>query len=499
MLADAERLTVVVGAGASAEAGLPTWIGLLNALLDEIGTRELSASGAISLPAPSPTGEPPPTLTKDDRHRVEQFRDWCLRVDGQLGAGAIVRAATTDDEFEQMLASELYRNVGSNPLPGPTARGIVRLKELWGDRCQVITTNYDLLLEAAFLEIGQGDVQSAIDGSEFPNSIVVRHVHGVCTKNGVQGQLIFAEGDYHRMQDGTWQEEQLTEALCHSACLFVGASMSDPNLLRYLYRSKLDSDFEGGKAVALLVRQADPWEFADHIDPSVREARAAAVRRRWESAGVMPIQADYFVQSSQFVYELARVRDQGGSYVEYEDRLDLWEAQIEDSLLNENDIGIFQIQQDKLQALLRRWLQDIVEILTEDRVVDGEELALQLWVRDPSTRSIVHWASSDRAWRDPGTLPRHRVARPTSRLAVEAFCMGNPVDASLVGMDSRWNFLRAVPIFIEDEEWGRLPVGVLTMSSTSAKSDSILYPEEPDSWDLVLQYVSALAVALLTP
>ena len=212
-----------------------------------------------------------------------------------------------------------------------------------------------------------------------------------------------------------------------------------------------------------------------------------------------PVQADYFVQSSQFVHEIALRRSQGGTYVPYRNRLDDWELQIEHSLIDEGNLDVFHRVQDQLVSLLRQWLEDSVEILGGGANGD-ESLALQLWVRDPSSHSLLLWASSDRAWRDPSTLARHSITRPTNRLAVEAFCTGNPVDVSLTDMDSRWNFLRAIPVFLSMEtKWGRLPVGVLTFSTTKTREDSLLFPEEPDNWDIVQEYIGSLAETLLLP
>jgi hypothetical protein len=490
-LAESSPLTIVVGAGSSVEAGLPTWIELIEALLQRVAVPELRSSRAI-------TGEGP--LSPEDQDCIDAFCSWTMEVEGLLGAAAVVRAALPDNELDTAIVEILYGNVGSKPPPGPTVKGLARIRALWGDECEIVTTNYDRLIETALVDllgVPPDDVVSATDAEPRPGKIVVRHLHGVRTLDYGDGELIFAEGDYHRMQSGSeWQEEYFREKLAQTTCVFAGASMSDPNLLRYLYRAPAVSSDET-RHIAVVVRQSDDWEFREDVAPEVRAAHAEAVRRRWKGAGVEPLQADYFVQSSQFLHEVALLRERQ-HIARYGQRLEAWETLIEDGILQTANRERFIRTQDQLSSLLRAWIRGVAFAL--GRSPEEEQLALQLWVRDPSDHALIFWAASDRSWREPGGLAIEPITRPTNRLAVEAFCSGNPIDVSLVDSSSRWNFLRAVPFFIENHDvWGRLPIGVLTISSTAPQDETMLYPADPDRWDAAQRYLLPLVEELLTP
>jgi hypothetical protein len=72
------------------------------------------------------------------------------------------------------------------------------------------------------------------------------------------------------MQRGTsWQEQCVTEQLETSSCLFVGTSLTDPNLIRYLYGYK---QAQSRAHAAVFVRQGD----AEGVDDEVRVAREDA-------------------------------------------------------------------------------------------------------------------------------------------------------------------------------------------------------------------------------
>ena len=118
----------------------------------------------------------------------------------------------------------------------------------------------------------------------------------------------------------------------------------------------------------------------------------------------------------------------------------------------------FQRSQNALQTLLARWSAIVRDFLADrDLLGAGERLGLHVWVRDPSSRSLVRLASSARVWRDPATLQKVPIRRPTNWVAVEAFCAGTVI-AQRPGELSRWNYVLGLPVVIDDHRWGRLPV-----------------------------------------
>ena len=110
----------------------------------------------------------------------------------------------------------------------------------FGDQLTILTTNYDDLLERALLGAGAGkrQIRSYVQRRAQlpPAAIPVTHLHGFAGREGKPKALVLTEEQYHRMQRGSsWQEEYVTERLENSLCLFIGTSLTDPNLIRYLY------------------------------------------------------------------------------------------------------------------------------------------------------------------------------------------------------------------------------------------------------------------------
>ena len=120
-LAISRRLTFVVGAGASMEAGLPSWGGLVRALLAAAAPKSLSeVDRAAWLDAASESG--------------------------LLGMAATARALAPDDEgFVERVRMYLYRGRGPEQFdPGPLAREVALSKRAF-PKVQLATSNYDQL------------------------------------------------------------------------------------------------------------------------------------------------------------------------------------------------------------------------------------------------------------------------------------------------------------------------------------------------------------------
>jgi hypothetical protein len=475
-IANAKRLTIVVGAGASSEVGLPSWRELVTRLLTRVGRSE--------------------NLTGTD---LKAFLDWAIASEGLPAAGSIARAAF-GDVFARELRRSLYEDVREPLQPGATARAVAELCKLWGDSCEVVTTNYDDLLEIALgPALPKSKVQSRTDEYDgVPGVIEVRHLHGLMTRAGAgsRGRLILSEADYHRLASPeAWQETYFRKRFGDSTCLFIGSSMSDPNLLRYLHRHT-----KRRPVIILLVRQADEWPGVESLDSPVRLARERVTLVRWQEIGVTALQADFYNQSAQFLWEVARRRKLGRSYESYGTRIDRWARQTAEDILCLNNREAFAKSQDKLQQQARAWLNMVVNIIEEStHLASNERLAIHLWTRIPNARSLIMTVSSDRSWRDPKILRPQKIALPSTWAAVNAFCRGVPCVWQVDQIPSKWGYIRAIPVHLEEEPLGRLPVGVVCIASTQPAHSSALARLKPSDMDAISVYLTKNASDLLTP
>jgi hypothetical protein len=217
--AAAPDVTLLIGAGASMEASLPSWPELIQRLLAHVAARHADLAES------------------SDRD------EWIMRTlehDELLGAGAVVEVLA-DEPLDTLLPQALYGDAGAASYePGPIALQVAALRHRFGEAVTLLTTNYDDLIERALLTAGfnSDQVRSYVQRrTHIPaNAVPVTHLHGYAGRVGRRRGIVLTEGHYHRMQRGrSWQEQFVVDRLERSLCLFIGTSLVDPNLIRYLY------------------------------------------------------------------------------------------------------------------------------------------------------------------------------------------------------------------------------------------------------------------------
>jgi len=438
------------------EASLPSWSVLIERLLHRVAMTN-------------------PTLTNTDARTVWVRRT--LAREDLLAAGAIVEVLAQDD-LATLLPQELYGAGGAGTFePGPTAHQVAYLRSCFGSRATLLTTNYDDLIERALLTAGYSkrDVRSYVRRRKVPVSAVpVTHLHGLAGREGPPKSLVLTEEQYHRMQRGTsWQEQCVTAQLESTSCLFVGTSLTDPNLIRYLYGYK---QAQSRAHAAVFVRQGD----AEGADDQVRAAREDAAAKRWGRCGVEAVFVDHFADAAQLVYEIAYRRKADAAYVPIATRAERALSRIAQvALLEESPQPEFA----ERQIALSKWLRETLRATLRSAVgVDPpaeEPLALALWMLSPDGRRITGWAHSDRAHQDPMTMESIPLQADSTWVAVRAVCQGVRVEHERESDISRWRFIRAIPLILSEPT--RLPIGCLTIASIRPRSDTILATMSPES------------------
>lgn len=460
-LATASDLTLLVGAGASMEAGLPSWRALIEQLLQTVG-------GEL-------TG-----LSEEER---AAWVTGTIERDDLLGAAAVV-GVMAEQGLGDLIPAELYGGLGAEAFaPGPIAHQVAAMRGIWGEQLEILTTNYDDLLEQALIDAGiapskiRSYTQNRERAKRAVGTVAVTHLHGLAGRSGTPKGIVLTEEHYHRMQRGTsWQEQMVTDRLGQSTCIFVGMSLADPNLIRYLYGYKAP---ERPRHAAIFVRQGEP-----QVSASVRVAMEEAARRRWGRCGVQAIFVDHFADAAQLLYEIS-YRHQVGpvDYSPVTERAREAIGCLESGLSVANQPE-FARRQVALSSGLRMLLEDLVPYtLSIAGLRVQETLALALWILDKNGSGLVGWAHSDRAHQDPSTVAPVPVAAASNWVSVRTLCQGTIMEFDRDNYASRWHFVRGLPLVLTEPT--RLPIGALTISSTKSASSSIL-TKMPESIEAAL-------------
>jgi len=214
------RLTLVCGAGVSVGAGIPAWNNLLLGLLEKM-MASISTNEDLSL-------------------KVSDANDFQQRY----GTSALILGkylkSNLGKDFSSELRDALYQG---NPNTSDVIEAIVELSRPQRDGKPVdslITFNFDNLIEEA-LERNRVKHKSIYSegmrskASELP----IYHVHGYLPRKGrilKDKDIVFSEDAYHSqfIDPFSWSNLIQLNKLSHNTCLFIGLSLTDPNLRRLL-------------------------------------------------------------------------------------------------------------------------------------------------------------------------------------------------------------------------------------------------------------------------
>lgn len=512
-LSGAKHLTIFVGAGVGTEIGLPSWSQLVRRLLAD----------AVAGPKGYAWRRP---LSDSDAAVVDRL----LAEESLLGAATIAKARL-GKRFPASLHRALYGKewkdgtmlvpmsispagrLGSTTVEAVAAvyAAFAESSEQWS--CDIVTTNYDSSIEEALAAAGiaaEPWFQDAAPPESTGIEHVVRHLHGYLThskKTG--GNVVLTEADYH--QEGakklSWQESYLRRRLSESTILFVGTSLSDPDILSILFRS-----VEGrNPAVALLVEPPTTEGVPDIVpDPDPCDRAARELRgERWTSAGVEVLETDYISQPRQFLWEVAMHKRDSKAEPYYERLVKWYRDCAQDIPLGLADRDIFESVQDELSEHLAFVLDRVHDLVRGGghASFDDESLAIHLWLRStlplelgpqeaPELCAMSMILCSDRAWRSPEAVDTRLIMQPTRRAAVKAFCERRVVEHSFDGSD-QWNYVLAVPLVLEEED-SRLPVGAVTLASTALGQESILTKLDLDIRQEIVEFLRDVVQELVS-
>lgn len=216
-----EKLVLVLGAGVSMAFGLPTWDTLLQKLIITTIEKEQNVSTVLS----------------------ELFTN--LFSPSPLIAGRYLQKYFTDRKlsFEEGVRKVLYEKLDINT-QSELMDEIINFCVAPGkspNLDSIITYNFDDILEQRLSRLGIQVPHKPIYGIGMnPNGqLPIFHVHGFLQHEGElteQNQITFGESVYHKQYNDiySWNNIVQINKFRDANCLFIGSSLTDPNIRRLL-------------------------------------------------------------------------------------------------------------------------------------------------------------------------------------------------------------------------------------------------------------------------
>lgn len=517
-LGRSENLSVLAGAGVSMQARLPPWDDLVLGLLRGVASEALGDAGD-----------------------GEELGRLILEKEGPMAAATLAASRFDRRNRSAALAAEIYSILYCRsgefrqPNPGSAALAIARAQAVWGkDHLSVATTNYDLLIEDAMSRLIDREKDKESSARKYPriahmkpvpvvgrdaprgeDNLPIWHLHGYVGPGDKEySDPILTEVDYHqKVREFGWQQ-QLLEGwleLEESPLLIVGASLRDPDILRILFTSAAKRKSGSRKKVVALLprtRQHLAADFPEVVSPA-ESAYEELSTRRWAEAGVSVLYYDLYFQPAQFINEIVRVKTTGKARQSesYGSRLDRWYKRYCKERLDIEPTEDLQCRDEKFalrQPELSRYLQANVRALEAFlyESIDHplvEQLSLHVWSRYPDERSLAMTGASDRSWATLSAVNRRALWRASNFTAVTAFSDGRWVKREDGGTQGHLGYQLAVPIELASGNWKRLPVGVITLSSSVPARESVLEDLDDERFDAVVRILRSVGAKFLDP
>lgn len=228
-----KNITLVLGAGVSKSVGLPTWEDLLKHVL------------RVEKQAP---------LTENEYDHLKGLSKDSLLITARYLLKPFVMDKESKTNLTEILTEILYKDYkGESSDLIDAIVDLCRKRDGKGNRLvtSIITTNYDDIVES-MLASKEEDVDQVVStGRRKGSGIPVIHVHGILRKDKHNVEIpVLSEEEYHQlyMTNHHWSNVEMLFAFYRSTCIFIGLSMTDPNirrLLEYVATQNLISDAKG--------------------------------------------------------------------------------------------------------------------------------------------------------------------------------------------------------------------------------------------------------------
>lgn len=206
------EMCLFVGAGVSKSCGLPDWNTLSVRVIEE--------------------------AWPDDGQRYDLFSKFERSTRAKYSPLDAMRMARRKlgDQFNSIVSKCLYAEALT---PSSLVDSILSLRKVR----RIICTNYDDLLEEGYTKLGT-KYRPMVPGDDLPldgNEVLIFHPHGFLPRSTYsrdysKDRIILSEDDYHELYASpySWPNVIQLNLFISFNVLFVGCSLSDPNLRRLL-------------------------------------------------------------------------------------------------------------------------------------------------------------------------------------------------------------------------------------------------------------------------
>ena len=230
-------LSLLLGAGVSSSAGMPDWNTLLNSLFVSYLSNKIFGND----------GQLVDSDIKQIVDRLKSVNEQSALVLARYLKKTLDGKNKEAEDFANEITDNLYRLRDKTKVKNSTlVQSIVKMcmpLRTGAKVKSVITYNFADLLEQM---LNQANIHNhSIYSDEVksdPEDLPIYHVHGFLPeerakyKNLEKSTLVFAEDGYHKMYSDAYHWSNLVQLNClkENNCLFIGLSMTDPNLRRLL-------------------------------------------------------------------------------------------------------------------------------------------------------------------------------------------------------------------------------------------------------------------------
>ncbi len=407
-LAGDAQLTLVLGAGASAPSGLPTW--------DEFAQRLLLLSGVVKSSSAARTllGKQDPTIA------LEAAR---------VGAGS---------NWDTYLNRALYGNPAIEPAESTLHLAAAAHYATSPKKTTLATLNFDTLLESAIQGTGAPLVVIDTDGNNEPEVPTVHHLHGAVFE-GHEYSAVVGYRDFAKLvaDRSAWQHKFLADAVQRGPLLLAGTSFRDPDIRHWLHMILNDEKRKPRyPALVTIVREGLQLdrEMFDEIDD--------ALVSEWESIGLTALTVQDLADVALVIRELRLAGTD--AYRAPSDRArSLWDSHTK-QLVHLQDVYARELARDSVRV---------------GKTLKTTAHRATLWLANARGK-LARWASDGTRYSSVSQMKLVPTGHDSPWIAGEAIGSEDVKLRDVTNRDPRvspsWKSVLAVPIFVGDgyhEDW----------------------------------------------